>query len=177
MTPAAGGIWTESILYNFGSDSDCADGDGLVAGLTLDALGNVYGTTYYGGADALGTAFELTSAGGGNWSERVLYSFGDNPTDGYHPYCSPIFDNSGNLYGTTLYGGAYAGIGVFNSGGTVFKLTNTGGAWTEEVVHSFGSGTDGNAPQASLILDHGNLYGTTTGGGTYGDGTVSVIKP
>jgi uncharacterized repeat protein (TIGR03803 family) len=106
------------------------------------------------------------------WMEKVLHNFNNNGTDGYYPRASLISDAAGNLYGTTIYGSTYGW-------GTVFELTpTTGGGWTEQVLHSFGNGTDGGEPRASLIFDAaGNLYGTTYGGGIYchsigGCGTV-----
>ena len=87
----------------------------------------------------MGTLFELTPAGGGSWTEQVLHSFGHG-TDGANPYATPVFDTAGNLYGTTYQGGA-------TSKGTVFQLTpKTGGSWTENVLHSFGSGTEDRSP-------------------------------
>ena len=115
--------------------------------------------------------FELTPTAGGGWTEQVLYSFG-NGADGAIPSASLIFDAAGNLYGTTVAGGTY-------SSGTVFELTPaTGGRWTEQVLYSFGNGTDGNTPEAPLIFDAtGNLYGTTSGGGTYNRGTAFKLMP
>jgi uncharacterized repeat protein (TIGR03803 family) len=163
LTPAAGGTWTEKVLHSFGSGTD-----GLIpyGGLIFDAAGNLYGTTAYGGTNDLGTVFELTPAAGGTWTEKVLWSFG-NSTDGAYPWAGLIFDGAGNLYGTTSGGGTYGH-------GTMFELMPAaGGTWTEQVLHNFGSGTDGSLPQASLILDGaGNLYGTTNDGGSYGGGTV-----
>jgi uncharacterized repeat protein (TIGR03803 family) len=81
-----------------------------------------------------------------------------------------IFDNAGNLYGTTGGGGA-------NGDGTVFELTPSNGIWTETVLHSF-SGSDGLTPDAGLIFDSaGNLYGTTTGFDTTNDGVVFEVTP
>ena len=97
-------------------------------------------------------------------TETVLYSFANSP-DGANPrYVRPVLDTSGNLYGTTEYGGAYGY-------GTVFKLTPSG---TKTILHSFDpNGTDGAYPVASLVMYKGHLYGTTVEGGTYGiDGTV-----
>src|ERR1019366_8435779 len=124
-----------------------------VGGLIFDAAGNLYGTTS-GGYDDKGTVFELTPAGGGGWTEKLLYSFVNNGTDGASPYAGLIFDAVGNLYGTTYQGGTYY------SSGTVFELTPAGGgSWTEKVLHSFGNGTDGANPYyAGLIFDAaGNL--------------------
>src|ERR1022692_2790827 len=169
LTPAAGGTWTEKVLHNFNNEG--TDGIERLGPLIIDAAGNLYGTTYQGGAyNSYGTVFELTPAAGGTWTEKVLHSFG-NGTDGLIPYGGLIFDAAGNLYGTTGYGGT-------NDLGTVFELTPAaGGTWTEQVLHSFGSGTDGAYPYAGLIFDGaGNLYGTTSGGGT-AHGTLFELTP
>ncbi|MGA2690558.1 MAG: choice-of-anchor tandem repeat GloVer-containing protein, partial [Candidatus Korobacteraceae bacterium] len=114
--------------------------------------------------------------------ERVLHNF--NGTDGDVPVAGLIFDNNGNLYGTTSQGGTgncYNGYGDIHCG-TVFELSPIqGGGWTETVLYSFnwnGNGTDGTAPLAGLIFDAaGNLYGTTYNGGTSADGTVFELTP
>jgi uncharacterized repeat protein (TIGR03803 family) len=168
LTPAAGGSWTEKVLHNFGGK----DGAGPYS-VIFDATGNLYGTTGRGGIYGYGTAFELTPAGSGRWTEKVLHSFNDNGTDGWYPQAGLVFDGSGNLYGTASQGGAYGY-------GTVFELTPAGGRnWTEKVLHSFNdNGTDGYAPLAGLTLDaSGNLYGTTYGGGTNTYGAVFEITP
>ena len=122
-----------------------------------------------------GTAFELSPDGGGGWTESFLYSFG-NGTDGENPYAGLIFDNSGNLYGTTGKGGLY-------SGGTVFELSPISGAnnrcCREIVVYNFGAtAADGQNPHSGLIFDgSGNLYGTTVNGGVNNLGTVFGIIP
>jgi uncharacterized repeat protein (TIGR03803 family) len=117
LTPTAGGGWTEKVLHSFGNGTDGAN---PFAGLIFDAAGNLYGTTYGGGtyrcgASGCGTAFELTPAAGGSWTETVLYSF-SRGNDGFEPEAGLIFDSAGNLYGTTAVGGTY-------DGGTVFELT------------------------------------------------------
>ncbi len=116
--------------------------------------------------------FKLTPTAGGGWTEEVLHSFG-NGMGASNPYAGLIFDAAGNLYGTTVNGGIYTSCTYGTYGcGTVFKLTPSGGGWTEEVLHSFGNGTDASNPYASLTFDAaGNLYGTTVYGGTYGYGT------
>ena len=169
LSPAGGGTWTEQVLYNFGNG---IDGIYPQAGLILDAAGNLYGTTYENGFFGYGTVFELSPAGGGTWTEKVLHSFG-NGEDGWYPWAGLIFDAAGNLYGTTLLGGT----GTF--GGIVFELTpGAGGIWTEKVLWNFGNGTDGAGPQAGLIFDAaGNLYGTTNQGGTSNNGTVFEVTP
>jgi len=175
LSPEENGSWTETVLHTFGSGHD---GASPCAALIFDTHGNLYGTTFGGGENQGGTVFEL-SLRDGSWTETVLYSFQDsddgNPDDGSSPNGGLIFDAAGNLYGTTYTGGAY-GIHQY---GTVFELTpKHGGGWTEKVLHSFGSGTDGQNPSASLVFDtHGNLYGTTYAGGAYQDGTVFKLSP
>jgi uncharacterized repeat protein (TIGR03803 family) len=161
LTPATSG-WSEKLLHTFINNGE--DGTTPVSGLIFDAAGHVFGTTLGGGTLNIGTVFELTQGANGTWTEKVIHSF--NNTDGHSPFAGLILDPSGNLYGTTFYGGAY-GYGV------VFELTRNGGEeWSERVLHSF-SNTDGANPAASLIFDAaGNLYGVTTYGGAYGRGTA-----
>jgi uncharacterized repeat protein (TIGR03803 family) len=111
-----------------------------------------------------------------NWNAKVLHNFGSG-SDGQYPQSGLIGDAAGNLYGTTTYGGTYS-CGEPNCG-TVFELTPiAGGGWTETVLHSFGSATDGYNPYSGVILDAaGNLYGTTAGGGTHSQGTVFKLSP
>ena len=180
LTPAAGGAWTEKVLYSFCSQTNCADGDDPVAGVRFDQAGNLYGTTYQGGSypcepSDCGTVFELTPAAGGGWTEQVLYTFGC--CSGVGPVGGLIFDAAGNLYGALFYGGTYYG-------GAVFELTpQAGGSWALTVLHSFGNGADGDDPDTDLIFDAGNLYGTTSKGGTYpcnsgySCGTVFELTP
>ena len=168
--------YTEKILYSFGSSSPTSDGASPQAGLIMDASGNLYGTTTYGGyggspvclidigVDGCGTVFELVKSSSG-YTENLLYTF--TGTDGAYPYAGLTMDSSGNLYGTT-YGGGACGHG------TVFELASSSGAYTEKVLHSFGcTSTDGWDPYAGLIMDaSGNLYGTTESAGGYGHGMV-----
>ncbi len=174
LSPPAkkGGAWTETVLYGLRGVPN--DGSFPYAGLVMDKSGNLYGTTEQGGASGFGTVFELSPpAANGAWTETVLYSFGSQSGDGVNPWDSLIMDKKGNLYGTTTGGGAY----VY---GEVFKLTpptEESGDWAENILYSFGS-SDGAYPFASLLMDKkGNLYGTTTGGGKYGYGTVFQMSP
>ena len=147
------------------------DGAQPVAGL-IDKAGNLFGTTAFGGFAGSGTVFELTppSTPGGSWTETVLYSF-QGGTDGYFPYSALVSDGAGNLYGTTLAGGAVCPIC-----GTVFKLSKRGGVWTETILHNFGF-TDGANPFGKLLLAvDGNLYGTTVSGGDFSAGTVFELS-
>jgi len=177
LSPAVGGGWTEQVIHNFSNSG--GDGNGPWSGaLIFDASGNLYGTTTTGGAylceggsTGCGTVYEVSPAGDGNWTEQVLYSFNGAGTSGWNLTCSLLFDAAGNLYGTTYFGGAF-------EAGAVFELTSSGGVWTEQVLHSFGQGNDGATPGAGLIWDAaGNLYGTTLGGGVYGDGTAYEVTP
>jgi uncharacterized repeat protein (TIGR03803 family) len=98
------------------------------------------------------------AAQGQTYHEKVLHSFAGGP-DGTYPYAGLVGDSAGNLYGTTLYGGAYGA-------GTVFKVTAAG---VESMLYSFTGGADGKEPQAGLVRDPaGNLYGTAVYGGLSG---------
>ena len=162
----------ERVLYSFNYGANGWDPEGS---LVLDARGNLYGTTNFGGLPncACGTVFQLSHKVGGGWMETVLHSF--NNADGAYPSAGLIFDAAGHLYGTTQNGGAY-GLG------TVFQLRQQGvRIWTEKVLHSF-SGPDGINPNGPLIFDAaGNLYGTSRLGGvgpcTNGCGTVFELSP
>src|SRR6266481_1049198 len=160
---------TETLLHSFCVLAACADGYHPRAGLIMDTKGNLYGTSFDGGAYDAGAVFELSPSG----TETVLHSFCQQTgcPDGYYPQAGLVMDTNGNLYGTTLYNGAYGG-------GTVFKISSDGTATT---FYNFCTATgckNGRYPQAGLILDtNGNLYGTTYGGGAYGKGTVFELSP
>ena len=168
LTPpgTSGGSWQETVLHSFTGGSD-----GLIpyAGVIFDGSGALFGTTEAGGTTGNGTVYELTSGSGGTWTHTVLYSF-QGGSDGSDPQGGLVFDASGHLYGTTLYGGG--------GGGTAYKLSPpsvSGAAWSESILHSFSSG--GTNPLGSLILDaQGNLYGTAFGGGL-GFGSVFKLAP
>jgi len=166
---AAGTFFKEKILYGFGSQT----GDGAYprAVLVVDPAGNLFGTTYVGGAYNSGAVFELIRKSDGDWTEKILYSFGGG-ADGAFPAAGMILDPAGNLYGTTYAGGS-------NAEGTVFQLApKAGGSWTEKVLHSFGNGKDGEHPYSGLVLGAaGNLYGTTYVGGANNMGIVFQLTP
>jgi len=174
LAPNPDGSWTESVLYSFHC---CADAYFPFAGLILDGQGNLYGTTVNGGGigqcggySGCGTVFKLTANPDGSWSESILHSF-TGGMDGGQPAGPLISDSAGNLYSTTVWGGA-SGLGV------VFKLKpNPDGSWTERVLHSF-KGKPCKNPEAGLVLDAtGNLYGTTFLGGSHNSGTVFQLTP
>ena len=167
----------ETLIYSFQGGTDGAD----PGPLTFDAAGNLYGATARGGIGTgcgggpCGTVFELERTGD-SWTKRTLYSFhGGN--DGGWPSAGVIFDDSGNLYGTTSIGGS-------EDAGTVFKLApNSKGEWTHHVIYTFSSyGGAGGSPRTDLAFDNrGNLYGTTSNGGNgagcFGDnGCGAVFK-
>lgn len=167
--------WTETVLYSF---TGGADGGTPYAGLVMDSAGNLYGTTNAGGAHGQGTVFELSNSGG-TWTETVLYSFAGSP-DGAAPEAGLILHESAGivtLAGTTTVGGTGTGCIFGTTCGTVFRLSQNGSGWTEQVMYSFQGGSDGGIPFAGLTFDnHGNLYGTTT---QYGlcCGTIFELSP
>ena len=170
--------WIVNPIYTF-QGPGASDGSEPLARVTFGPAGALYGTTSYGGVSNLGTVFRLTPGATAcktalcPWSESILYSFQGGENDGAMPsYGDVVFDNAGNLYGTTQQGGGQCnGIGC----GTVYQLAHSGTSWSESVIHDFASGA-GSQPNAGVILDNsGNLYGTTTGGGP--GGTVYELTP
>ena len=154
-----------TVLHSFDGGSDGATPNG---GVVEDASGTLYGTTTAGGTSGQGTVYRLMGT-----HETVLYSFSGG-ADGADPQAGLVMDAAGNLYGTTNAGGP-------PGNGTVFEIVRPRGGkgqWTEQVLYSFGSGTDGTAPVGRVMFDAaGNLYGTTSAGGTYGYGTVFQLMP
>jgi uncharacterized repeat protein (TIGR03803 family) len=148
---------TLTLLHSFAGGS--SDGELPFGGPVADKNGNLYGTTDNGGSSNVGIVWKVSKKG----KETVLHNFTASQSDGAHPFAGVILDAKGNLYGSTMYGGA---IGV----GTVYEL-NTKGALT--LLHSF-DGSDGQTPWAGLLLrdSKGTLYGTTRIGGTGGEGTL-----
>jgi hypothetical protein len=193
LSPPAqkGGAWTETLIYRFkgkGSNDASVPNGGLI----LDAAGNLYGVTAYGGTGdcvllgvpaGCGTVYELSppKEKGGAWTRTILYSF---PTakQGYVPNGDLVFDSAGNLYGATVFGG---GKGTtcdkfYQYCGAVFELSpprTKGGKWTEKVLHQFAGVApgkqygDGANPNGGLVLDNkGNIFGTTFYGGNASGG-------
>lgn len=156
----------ETILHSFAGGADGASPEGV---LIRDQKGNLYGTTTGGGNSGAGTVYKVTAAG----HETVLYRF-TGGADGSIPEAGLARDSEGNLYGTTTAGGA-------NGNGVVFKLrppAQKGARWQEEVLYSFGALPDGATPVGGVAFDGaGNLYGTTSAGGTYGYGAVFELSP
>ncbi|MFY9720559.1 MAG: choice-of-anchor tandem repeat GloVer-containing protein [Candidatus Cybelea sp.] len=152
---------TETVLHSF----DGTDGAYPEASL-VDVKGTFYGTTAFGGTNNGGIVFSITTGG----TEKVLHRF--KGSDGARPVGS-LIDVKGTLYGTTEYGGGYSCDTSLHCG-TIFSIKPSG---TEKVLHSFGSGSDGKYPTAGLTDVNGTLYGTTSAGGQYGNGTVFALTP
>lgn len=180
----AGSGWVLTVLYDFVGGND---GGNPFDRLILGPDGSLYGTTSEGGGsgcqsgEGCGTVFRLqppahfTSHVATPWTETVLYRFtGGN--DGDSPRSADLFfDSAGNLYGTTVFGG---GGNCQGGCGTVYKLSRSGGNWTENIVHSFSATGDGQQPWAGVIADQGgSLYGTTAQGGADRFGTVYQLVP
>jgi uncharacterized repeat protein (TIGR03803 family) len=146
----------ETVLHSFLGSPE--DGSVPESGLVLDARGNLYGTTPYGGAFDMGTVFKVDTTN----HETVRWSFSGG-ADGGNPTSVLVLDGQGNLYGTTRNGGVHGD-------GTVFKVDTSG---NETVLYSFRGGADGSSPRGSLVWDaQGNLYGHTKSGGVHGNGTL-----
>ena len=181
LSPPAerGGAWRFRVLHNF--TFSLADGIGPEASLMIDAAGNLYGTTWLGGPNGGGIAFELSppAEAGGEWTYQVLYGFGGSATGGYSPEAPLTMDTKGNLFGTTTVGGLGNCIGGC---GTVFKLTppsQPGGAWSGEDLWSFpGTQSTGGGTFAGVAVDaNGSVYGTSASYGGSVFGTVFRLSP
>ena len=158
--------YLDTTVHQFGSGND---GFTPTSGVIFDAAGNLYGTTYRGGASGNGTVWQATRSGQ-NWTESVIYNFAGT-SDGVNPAGTLTMDSAGNLYGTTYSGGA-------NGWGTVFKLTNSGSGWTKTILYNFQNGNDGRAPVGGVVFDQaGNIYGGTAFGGQNGGGAVYQLVP
>ena len=163
LTPSSNG-WRQTVIYEFTGGADGANP--VLDKLVFDQAGNLYGTASAGGDlqchyrfYGCGTVFQVTSAGVLN----ALHTF-QLDDGGVEPFGGLIFDQSGNLYGSTSYGGS-------GGGGTVFMLSSS---WTFNVLYSF---TGSGGSEGSLKMDaSGNLYGTTVYGGAYGSGTVFKLS-
>jgi uncharacterized repeat protein (TIGR03803 family) len=154
LSPGSNGIWTENVLYNFAGGVDGTFG--YLTTMVLDGSGNLYGTTEGGGTYGFGTVFTLVRGTGGSWSKKTLYSFSQN-NDGGSPFVEKlVLDAAGNVYGTTIGGGAH-------DYGVVFELVRgSNGSWSEKILHSFSGSADGSGPEGGLAFDAaGNLYGNS----------------
>jgi hypothetical protein len=175
LSPDSHGGWTESVLHTFNGEN--GDGSHPNTDLVFDGQGNLYGTTQSGPNTgcSCGTVFRLTPGADGKWTESTIYVFAGAP-DGAVPASAVVPDVDGSIYGTTVYGGSgtcknYAKFSPPPGCGVMYKLTPSGGGWTETVTYSFFRG-QGSAkiPSAGLVLDKlGRLLGTSSyGGDEYG---------
>ena len=167
LRPTRSGEWDLKTLYSF---QGAPDGVFPYGALLFDAAGNIYGTTYYGGPDGLGTVYRLSRNGGGQWRETVLYSFQPG-NDGNSSISNLVADAAGNLYGTTSEGGL--------GSGTIFHLMPAqNGTYAESIAHSFQGTPDGAFPYAGMVGDGGGIfYGATVHGGADGDGAIYRFIP
>ena len=169
VKPVGNGGWREVILHAFGHGTD---GNSPHGKLLLAADGSLYGTTLFGGMTFGGTVFKLAHGATG-WTETLLYQF-TGTNDGNLCASTLTTDAAGALYGSTIAGGS-------TNNGMVFKLTpGPAGqtAWNEQVLYSFDAPNDGHGPQTGVVFDtHGNLFGTTSSGGTSAYGTVFELTP
>lgn len=153
VSPAAGGSWTLSTIYNF----DCTHGGHAGFTMAMDSAGNLYGGANLGGSNDYGVVYQLSPTSGGAWTYTVLHNF-TNP-EGNGPQVGVLFDSSGNLYGATE--------------NEIFKLSpNSDGTWNESDAYVF-TAADGSNPLGDLAFDSaGNLYGTNQAGGEYESGVA-----
>jgi uncharacterized repeat protein (TIGR03803 family) len=212
LNPTSTG-WKERVLHSFAGNADGAEPFVNCTTLALDGHGNLYGSTYVGGAADAGTVFKLTRQTSGAWTERILHTF-QGGADGAKPLAGVILDKSGNVYGTTTLGGsgkygtvfkltaandyaktilhnfslsdvavAYPNGLIFDASGNLigtteyaaFKLTHESTGWSESLIWDWNNALDGVQIFAPVMMDaQGNLWGTTTWGGTAGDTTGGV---
>lgn len=185
--------WVFTPLYSFQGRND---GSYPYGGVAVGPDGNLYGTASEGGQNGKGTVYKLSPPASFNcrtlfcpwtetpihqftgfrltpsangWIDSVLYTFAGSP-DGASPFSTLTFDNSGNLYGTTVGGGT--------GWGTVYQLTPSASGWTEKLLYTFQGANDGGVPYAGVVLDpEGNLYGDTNRIGAGGGGTIFELTP
>ncbi|MGC2112424.1 MAG: choice-of-anchor tandem repeat GloVer-containing protein, partial [Candidatus Korobacteraceae bacterium] len=157
--------WRETVLHSFALDDNGASPEG---DLVFDQAGNLYGTLFNGGHNN-GAAYELSPSSNG-WTESVLYLFpGNGGSSSPRPSSGLVFDNAGNLYGTTQ---------PETTGGSVYQLSPSQSGWTATTLYVPQGGNEGTNPVGGVIVDDaGNLYGTTYEGGALGGGTVFELTP
>ena len=165
--------WTESLIHQFSNLQ--TDGYYPAGSLAFDQAGNVYGATAFGGerGDCLGygcgTVFQLTRSGSG-WVKTTLADYNFYDGDPSILYSGLIIDRAGNLYGSSEEGGS-------QGNGTVFELSRSGSGWTTTILHNFSFGGEGQ-PIGGLVMDNaGNIYGTTSYGGSGDGGVVFQLSP
>ncbi len=169
----AGGVWTETTIHNFSCTSN---GYYPLGGITIDKLGNLYGTTSQGVLSG-GTVFKMKppTTPGGPWSFSNIHVFASASGDGIVAASPVTLDSAGDVYGTTSGGGTYKGM---NAGGIAFKLTPGVGGYKETILWNFGAPGDASFIESGLSEDaNGNWYGTSYYGGAYGYGSVFELSP
>jgi uncharacterized repeat protein (TIGR03803 family) len=174
LSPNSEGGWTETVLHSFAGGLDGA----YPQSTPTVTNGVIYGMTYAGGGNSCigalsgcGVIYQLTQGTSG-WTESVLYRFA-NASDGAFPYANLVLDPRGNLYGTTTQGGYLSGNCAPYGCGNVFQLRHTGSGWALNTLYSFTYDSDGTAPFGGVLFDKaGNMYGTTSGGGSGFGGTA-----
>jgi uncharacterized repeat protein (TIGR03803 family) len=158
----AANSWTEKILHNF-QDGD--DGAVPYAGLIANKSGDFYGAATEGGSNEGGTVYELTSSDG-SWNFNVVYSVPGWGVSG--TFRNVVLDSHGNLYASTHCDGA-------NNAGTVYELSPSKGSWNYTLLYTFTGGSDGLYSVSDLVLNDGQLYGTTLYGGADNNGVVYEV--
>ena len=172
LTTTNGKTYTESVLYSFGDLADASTPSGPIV---LDSTGRLYGVASQGGAFGQGAVYRYVPAANGHLaSESLLFSFGASSSTGTSPNGNLVFDVGGNLYGVTNTGGSA------NDYGVVYSLAPANPTWTETILYTF-TKSSGVNPVGGLTWNHSNnnLYGTTSSlnGLTSGDGTVFKLAP
>jgi uncharacterized repeat protein (TIGR03803 family) len=182
LTPTETG-WDETVIHTFYQPERDHEGMMPMAALTIDARGTLYGTAAAGGLRGEGVVFALTRLDAG-WTERVLYNFSGRDGDGAVPNSRLVFGASGELYGTTRYGGdapRYSGKGTVFRLAPVFRWAPAWFGWKQTTIHAFAGGEDGVGTSLSAALyptKSGEVYGVTPiGGGGRNYGTIYQIVP
>ena len=171
LTPTQGGGWTKTNLHSFSGGTDGGD---PVGNLAIDAKGDLYGVTEQGGTGfcnsilglGCGVVFRLSHNNKGQWSFSVIFDLGTGNFNGQTPNAGVVFDQAGNLYGTTEFGGDF-----FCGCGVVYELTPVKNAhWTATTLYTFvgisQGGSDVSFPSSDVFIDaNGNIFGTGSGGG------------
>ncbi|MGC2650299.1 MAG: choice-of-anchor tandem repeat GloVer-containing protein [Candidatus Cybelea sp.] len=171
LSPGKSG-YTESVLYRFRGGLDAWEPLGPIV---LDKTGNIYGASAFGGSRNDGAVFKLTPGQSG-YTESLLYSF-PGGAGGILPEAGVTIDKHGSIYGTTMYGGSYAGF-CDGGCGTVYKLALGKSGYSESVIFAF-DGLDGDLPYGAVTIDErsGAVFGTTFWGGTKRVGTFFELTP
>jgi uncharacterized repeat protein (TIGR03803 family) len=162
LSPASGGGWTETVLHTFGPNGK-GDGNYPASDLALDAEGNLFGTTFGGGATGQGTLYEMSPSSSG-WTETILHSFGSSRKDGSNPETGVLIGKiQSHLYGSTLYGDA-----------GIYRLWFINGHWVEKTIHYFDSSINGGEQTGgNLVIDsHLNIFGASNNAGANMTGSV-----